>query len=133
MSNIVNFTSNKNLDGLLLSEIFTKIFVLQEQKNQKEEIYFVIAILGKQWVNILKTPILDETFLNLYFEANGVNEGDMTFIVKGDLLSIPDFVSTAQIHTLEDVLNECYTIQEDDDLYDIYMDMKAYLEKVLKI
>ncbi|MGE8203053.1 helix-turn-helix domain-containing protein [Heyndrickxia sp. NPDC080065] len=132
VGNIVNFTSNKVLDGTLLSEIFTKIFSLQEQKNQNVEMYLVITIRGNQWVNILQTPILNESFLNLYYEANGIGVSDMNFIVKGEIVSLPDFVSRAQIRTLEDLLNKCYEIQEDDDLYDIYMDMKPYLEKVLK-
>lgn len=132
VGNIVNFSSNKVLDGYLLSEIFTKIFSLQKQKNHNKEMYFVITILGKQWVNILQTSILDETFLNLYHQTNEIGVGVMNFIVKGDLLSFPDFVSESQILTLEDVLNKCYEIEEDDDLFDIYMDMKVYLEKVLK-
>lgn len=88
--------------------------------------------MGNKWANVLRTPVLDEKFLNLYYEAYGIEERDSTFIVKGDLLSLPDFVSESQILTLEDLLNKCYTIKEDNDLYDTYMEMKMYFEKMVK-
>lgn len=117
-----------NVDGM--GALLQKAYTLHQQKHMQDDRFYIISIEDKRWVKVLETPVVNNQLITLYHQAMGTSE-DKTVIVKGEIVDYPSYFSESQVLTLQGLLNECNLVDEDDDMYLPFSELKEHLEQVL--
>lgn len=127
---IVQLTDSPDFDIDGMGALLQKVYTLHQQKHKRTDMFSIITIEDKRWVRVLETPVVDNQLITLYHQAMEVSEED-SFIIKGEIISYPDYFSESQVLTLEGLLDKCSSVNEEDDTYIYFSDLKEHLEQVL--
>ena len=129
---IVKLTDEPKFDIEGIGALLQKIYSLHQQKHKQEDMYYVISIEDKKWLYVLETPVVDSQLLSLYHRAMETSE-ENSFIIKGEILTYPDYFNENQIVTLQGLLDKCNSEDEDDERYIYFSELKEHLEQVIGI
>lgn len=124
---IVKITDNPDFDIEGIGALLQKAYNLHQQKQKVDNMYYIINIVEKEWLYVLETPVVDSQLLSLYCQAYELNE-ENSFIVQGEILHYPDYFNENQILTLQELLDKCNSVHEDDEMYIPFVELKEYLE-----
>ena len=130
LEDIVGITNNPDFDIVGAGELLQKVYAFQQQKHNRKDVYYLITIEEKEWIHVLQTPVVDSQLLTLYHQAMELKE-DSTFIIKGTILSFPDYFNESQVIDLQGLLDKCNKIVEEDDMYIEFTELRKYLEELL--
>ncbi|WP_027415044.1 helix-turn-helix domain-containing protein [Aneurinibacillus terranovensis] len=127
---LVQVTDNPKFDIEGVGALLQKVYSLHQQKYKIDDTYYVITLEDKDWVHVLETPVVDSQLLSLYHQAMETSE-ENSFVIKGEILQYPDYFNESRVITLHGLLDKCNSIEEDDDMYIYFSNLKDYSERLL--
>lgn len=126
VSDIVELSDSPDIQASRFGVLFEKIFNLRSMRHKEN--YYVVTIVDKDWLRVLKTPVVDETFLSLYHQIYDSQHND-SFLVKGELELMVSFARTEMV-TLRDVWDKCNGVSEEEDEFDVHRHLKEHLKRI---
>lgn len=129
IQNIDEITDESEINFDRFASLLKDIQKLYEKKSSSSKLFCVISIHEDNLIRILKTPFLDSKFLYLYEALIGVSETDY-YIIRGDVLRVPEYAIDPEVVTLRELWMKCKSIERESDKYGYYGEMARYLEKV---